>query len=164
MPFIQREAYQKLDAILNKDVSQNVYIYGESGTGKTSLARELTRKVISSKNKKNYLVASVNMVDDNITAPSFLELLIYTLWNGNVSDVENMLHISKSDSFKVFLKSKRRYRKLAKNLLSAVKSTISLIPTYGAAVSSYLSELNDQISNEAIINKTDILEKYFKKI
>lgn len=164
MPFIQREAYQKLDAILNNDVSQNVYIYGESGTGKTSLARELARKVISSKNKKNYLVASVNMVDDNITAPSFLELLIYTLWNGNVSDVENMLNISKFDSLNVFLKSKRRYRKLAKNLLLAVKSTISLIPTYGAAVSNYLSDLNDLIPNEAIVNKTDILEKYFKKI
>lgn len=164
MPFIQRNAHQKLDLILNNNISQNVCIHGESGTGKTSLARELTRRVILSKNKRDYLIASVNIVDDNITAPSFLELLIYTLWNGNVSDTENMLNISKSDSFKVFLKSKRRYRKLAKNLLSAVTSTISLIPTYGASVSNYLSNLNDQISNEVIANKTDILEKYFTKI
>lgn len=164
LPFIHRDVQDQLNSALNNQFSQSIIICGESGTGKTSLVREKVKEIILSPYKDNYLIFSINLIDDNITPSSFFEILIYTLWNGDIFDIDNMLNIAKSDSMSSFLKSKIHLRKLAKNLLYAVQSTISLIPTYGAALSNYTLETNNQIQNYTNINKTEVIEKYFFRI
>lgn len=149
---------------MNNQFSKSIIICGESGTGKTSLVRNKIKEIILSPHKNDYLIISINLIDDNITPSSFFEILLHTLWNGNICDIENMLNIAKSDSMSSFLKSKVHLKKLITNLLYAVQSTVSLIPTYGAALSNYTLETNNQIQSDADISKVETIEKYFVHI
>ena len=166
VPFIKRKIQEQLNSAINNEnkKSQSIIICGESGTGKTSLAKEMVSTVISSEEKEKYIIASINLIDDNMTPASFFELLIYTLWSGNIHSADNMLYINQNDSLSKFLKTKRRYRVLAKNLFLAIQSTIALIPSYGAILSEYVGDIKDQINTNVDINKIDILEKYITKL
>lgn len=165
VPFVERDIQDVLNKLINSKSynSQNIVICGESGTGKTSLVRESIRKIINTSQNDNYIIASINLIDDSITPASFLELLIYTLWNGGVYSEDSMLYIPRKNSINKFLSSKKRYRVMAKILLQAIQSTISLIPTYGASIASFTNGVHNQLTTKIEIDKLDILEKYFSK-
>lgn len=147
----------------NDSISKSIIIYGDSGTGKTSIAKEYISKIIASNEKDEYLIASINLIDDDITPSVFFELLIFILWNGEIHSPEDTINISKQDSFRKFLSSKRKYKKLSKVLFYSVQTLISTIPTYGAQVSDFMG--NVHTSNASFeISKTELLQKYLSKI
>jgi len=165
LPHIERtEEAAFRNALFNSsNKSNNIIIWGSSGTGKTSIATNTLGEIIASKNNDDYLIVSLNLVDDDITPSAFIELLIFILWNGDIRSVENTINISKKDSFRRFINSKRAYKKMSKILFYSVQTIISAIPTYGAQISSFIG--NAQAINASYeIDKTDLLQKYFKKI
>ncbi len=164
LPHIFREQEHKLEsALMSKSNSKSIIIYGESGTGKTSLISNEICKIIKSTEQSKYLILSINIINDNITPASFFELLIFLLWNGNIHDCKSLISIEKKDSFSRFIKSKIKRKNITKTLFYSVQFTISMIPTYGAQVSDFMDNIST-FNNPYDIDKTDLLQKYFKKI
>lgn len=162
---IKRDEYVKFEKAFSQSdsASKSIIIYGDSGTGKTSIAKDYISKIITSKEKEEYLIASINLIDDDITPSVFFELLIFILWNGEIHSPEDTISISKQDSFRKFLNSKRKYKKLTKALFYSVQTLISTIPTYGAQVSDFMGKIYAPNASFEI-SKTELLQKYLSKI
>ncbi len=164
LPHIFREEEKNLQVALRTDSnSKSIIIYGNSGTGKTSIISDEICKLIKSEKQKDYLILSINIVDDNITPSYFFELLIFLLWNGNIHDCNSLINIERKDSFSKFLKSKIKHKKISKALFYSVQTAVSMIPTYGAQISNFMNNVNT-INYSYSIDKSDLLQKYLKKI
>lgn len=165
MPYIQREEEKEKDLLTFGDnKSKAIVIRGASGTGKTTLVKNKLASIIDSQNKINYLIVMLDIIDDNITPSIFLDLLCFLLWNGNIHDSSLTININKKDSLSRYIKSKRRNKKFSKILFYSIQSTISMVPKYGAVLSSNMEKVSKIDTAEYDFDKNEILRKFFKKI
>lgn len=162
IPYIERseDVTNKL-LISNGQTSKSIIIRGDSGTGKTTFIKNKLASIINSTERDDYLIVMLNIVDDNVTPSVFIDILSFLLWNGNIHDAELSININKKDSLFRFIKSKRKHKKLSKALFYSIQSAISLIPSYGAMLSSTMEKISP-INYD--FDKNEILRKFFKKI
>ena len=160
IPYIDRlEGDSLFNKIVEGHQSKSIIVHGVSGTGKTSLVKHTISKIIQSDLQNDYIIISLNLVDDHITPTIFFELLIFLLWNGDVHDVETMINLDKSDSFSKFLNNKKINKRFSKILYQSVLNSISLIPTYAAQIS---STVVNGLTPNFELDKIELLRKYFK--
>lgn len=163
IPYIERfENENDIISFIDKK-SKTIIVKGDSGTGKTTFVKNKLTKIIDSSQNKDYLIVMLNIVDDNVTPSVFFDLLSFLLWNGNVFDSDLTINISKSDSLSKFIKNKRKQKNFSKALFYSIQSAISMIPSYGAMISSNIEKYDSARYNNDF-DKNEILRKYFKKI
>lgn len=163
IPYIERFENENDKPSFNDKKSRAVIIRGDSGTGKTTFVKDKLSKIIDSSKNREYIIVMLNIIDDDITPSVFFDLLSFLLWNGNIFDSDLIINIDKNDSLNKFVKSKRRHKKFSKALYYSIQTSISMIPSYGAVISSNIEKYNSTNYNNNF-DKNEILRKYLKKI
>lgn len=164
IPYVNRPEEKENNSIFfNNNSSKTIIVRGDSGTGKTTYIKNKLSSIINSDVRNEYLIVMLNIVDDSVTPTVFFDLLSFLLWNGNIFDSELTININKKDSLSKFVKNKKRHKKFSKALFYSIESTISMIPSYGAMLSSNIEKVHS-INNEYDFDKNEILRKYLKKI
>ena len=164
IPYVERPEDEEISTIdFNNKLSKTIVVRGDSGTGKTTFIKNKLSSIINSDEKSDYLIVMLNIVDDNVTPTVFFDLLSFLLWNGNIFDSESTININKKDSLLKYLKNKKRHKKFSRALFYSIESAISMIPSYGAVLSSNIEKVYSN-NNEYKIDKNEILRKYLKKI
>lgn len=145
--------------------SSTVNVYGPSGTGKTFLIQEAINKYFS--DEIDSTIIYINLLEDILSTTAFWDMLLFTIWNGDINDKENMLRIDKKWSLSKYLQQSMRGRRIANTLLQSVFSIVATIPVYNAqievgGVSSDISATHVGVNAE--IEKSQLVIKYFKYI
>lgn len=157
------EIQKKIDDCRKNSVSINVY--GHSGTGKTSLVQEAIEKYFSAEIKST--IVYINLLEDIISTTAFWDMLLFTIWNGDINDKENMLRIDKKWSLSKYLQRNIRGKKLTNTLFQSISSIVATIPIYSAQIE--VGGVNWDMNNiysgvDAEIEKSQLVMKYFKYI
>ena len=144
--------------------SSTINIYGLSGTGKTSLVKEAIEKYFSDETAA--VIIYLNLLDDILSTTAFWDTLLFTIWNGNINDKNNMLKIDKNLSLSKYLKRNIYGKKAINILLQSVTSIVATIPVYNAQINvgGIDSNINSPINNTVEIEKSQLVMKYFKYI
>lgn len=162
IPYVDRFENENDIISFNDKRSKAIIVKGDSGTGKTTFVKNKLTKIINSSQNKDYLIVMLNIVDDNITPSVFFDLLSFLLWNGNIFDSDLTINISKNDSLYKFVKSKKKNRNFSKVFYYSIQTAISMIPSYGAIISSNIEKYHSASHNNDF-DKNEILRKYLKK-
>ena len=144
--------------------SSTINVYGLSGTGKTSLVKEAIEKYFS--DETSAVIIYLNLLDDILSTTAFWDTLLFTIWNGNINDKDNMLKIDKNLSLSKYLKRNVYGKKAINILLQSVTSIVATIPVYNAQINvgEIDSNINSPINNTVEIEKSQLVMKYFKYI
>lgn len=145
--------------------SSTINVYGPSGTGKTFLIQEAIEKYFS--NEINSTIIYINLLEDILSTTAFWDMLLFTIWNGDINDKENMLRIDKKWSLSKYLQRSMRGRRVTNTLFRSVSSIVAAIPVYNAQIE--VGGINSDrsathIGVDAEIEKSQLVIKYFKYI
>lgn len=129
---IRNEEISKIQNIINncEKSSSTINIYGSSGTGKTFLIKKTIGKYFV--NKSGSTIIYINLLDDILWTTAFWDMILFTVWNGNICDNTNMIKIDRKNSMAYYLKRSVRGRKIFKTLLNSITSIVATIPVYNA--------------------------------
>lgn len=75
--------------------SSIINVYGASGTGKTYLVQEAVEKYFCDNAKSTILY--INLLEDILSTTAFWDMILFTVWNGDINDKENMLKVDKKN-------------------------------------------------------------------
>lgn len=164
---IRNEEISKIQNIINncEKSSSTINIYGSSGTGKTFLIKKTIGKYFV--NKSGSTIIYINLLDDILWTTAFWDMILFTVWNGNICDNTNMIKIDRKNSMAYYLKRSVRGRKIFKTLLNSITSIVATIPVYNAQLE--VGGMGNNISDTTVnvnteIEKSQIVINYFKYI
>lgn len=144
--------------------SSIINVYGSSGTGKTHLVQAAIEKYFCDNIKSTILY--LNLSEDILSTTAFWDMILFSMWNGNINDKENMIKIDRKLSLSKYLKRTMQGKKVVNTLLQSVSSIVAAIPVYNAQIE--ISGIDVIGSNNSIINneiqKSQLVINYFKYI
>ena len=157
------EIQKKIDECEKASVS--ISVYGNSGTGKTFLIQEAIEKYFS--NNTQSTIIYINLLEDILSTTAFWDMFLFSTWNGDINDKENMLKIHKKWSFSKYLQRSIRGRKVVSSLFQSISSVVASIPIYNAQIEVGGGKLNGTTKYSVAdteIEKSQLVIKYFKYI
>ena len=156
------EIQKKIDQCYKS--SSIINVYGASGTGKTYLVKEAVEKYFCDNTKSTILY--INLLEDILSTTAFWDMILFTIWNGDINDKESMLKIDKKTSLSKYLQRSMRGKRAISTLLQSVSSIVATIPVYNAQIEIGGFDVADSnhlaINNE--IEKSKLVIKYFKYV
>lgn len=141
--------------------SKLIWIYGNSGCGKTFFAKNKIGEIINK--QPDVYSCYVNIEADEMTTVSLYEILTYFSWNEHSYNDERLLSVPAKASYSEFIRKSKFNKQAYNNLLSTLKNSLSLIPMYGDIIKSLISNENKNadFSNQQV---EDLFYSYIKKI
>lgn len=156
------EIQKKIDECYTS--SSIINVYGASGTGKTYLVQEAVEKYFCDNAKSTILY--LNLLEDILSTTAFWDMILFTIWNGDINDKENMLKVDKKTSLSKYLRRCFHREKVINVLFQSVSSIVATIPVYNAQIEIGGIDVTDSnhlaINNE--IEKSQLVMKYFKYV
>lgn len=156
------EIQNKIDSCYTS--SSIINVYGASGTGKTYLVQRSIEKYFCDDAKSTVLY--LNLLEDILSTTAFWDMILFSMWNGNINDKENMLKIDKKLSLSKYLRRTMYGKKVINTLFQSISSIVAAIPVYNAQIEIGgidVTGSNNSVNNNEI-QKSQLVISYFKYI
>lgn len=162
---IRANDIRNIQKILEKKESNCITVHGYSGTGKTYLIKNTLEKYFL--NENDITIVYINLLDDILSTTALWDMFLFLTWNGDINDSDNILKVSKNQSFSKFLRKNHRNKKFINILLNSITSIVASLPFYNAQIEIggvHILDEDDENQQNNNFEKADYVVKYFEYV
>ena len=145
----REEEKQIIDYLSTSNIYRNIFMLGDSGTGKTKLAKKAISIMHESDYFSHFTIIHLDAVQipENCEKDTFYSFLTYQLLKKTKYNESNVTYVTGDNTFLSFLDKSTYIEEVKNNAKKVLISALSLIPNVGSTIYSILNSTDTNLSS-----------------
>lgn len=152
----REEEKQIIDYLSTPNIYRNIFMLGDSGTGKTELAKKAISIIHESDCFSHFTIIHLDAIQipENCEKDTFYSFLTYQLLKKTKYNESNVTYVTEENTFLSFLDKSTYIEEVKSNAKKVLISALSLIPNVGSTIYSILNSTDTDLSSNYQTAKT----------